>query len=417
MFPTAGAPTTFLDLPTLAFVAIALAGLLGLFLVICWVQERDVRPLAWWGSAYLIGAGAMALWLTPQQRIPVPPEVPEAMTLLACGVIWSGIRLFHGRELRPLGAFAGALAWPVLCQMPDAGQGTHARITLGALLVAAYTFVIAWELWRERRKSLYSRAAAVIVPCLHAAIFLMPLAMQRYMPDAVAAKWLTVFVLESMIYAVGAAFIVLLMVKDQHLHVYRRAATIDHLTGLPNRRAFLQGAAELCARQGRRREAVTLLMFDLDHFKSINDRFGHATGDEALRVFADVLNTGMRATDIIGRLGGEEFAAIVPGDIEVAEKIAERIRSGFEQMGETIVGHAVGGTVSIGAACVRERVVDLEALINRADTALYAAKRGGRNRMCAAPEAPPAVVAPAVVPLPKRASAARQGGTAAAPVG
>ena len=399
-----GAPPTFLDLPTLAFVSIALAGLLGLFLLLCWMQERDVRPLAWWGSAYLIGAASMALWLTPEPRLPLPREIPEAMTLLACGVVWSGVRLFHGRELRPLAAVAGAIAWPVFCAMPGVSEGGNARVTLAALLVAAYTFLIACELRRERRKSRASRAAGVIVPCLHAAIFLLPLLMQRAIPAETAPQWVTVFVLETIIYAVGTAFIVLLLVKDHHLYVYRRAATTDHLTGLPNRRAFLQGASELCARQARKREPVTLMMFDLDHFKSINDRFGHATGDEALKVFAGVLNTGMRADDIIGRLGGEEFAVIVPGTIDVAEKIGERIRSGFEQAGQVIDGHLVRGTVSVGAAACHAPVTDLDALIDRADQALYDAKRRGRNRMCAAPEAAPDEIA-AVMPVPLPAAA------------
>ena len=406
-----GGPPTFLDLPTLAFVSIALAGLLGLFLLLCWMQERDVRPLAWWGSAYLIGAASMALWLMPQPRLPVPREVPEAMTLLACGVVWSGIRLFYGRELRPLAALAGAIVWPVFCAMPGVGEGGNARVTLAALLVAAYTFLIACELRRERRKSRGSRAAGVIVPCLHAAIFILPLVMQRAIPAETAPQWVTVFVLETIIYAVGTAFIVLLLVKDHHLYVYRRAATTDHLTGLPNRRAFLQGAADLCARQARKREPVTLMMFDLDHFKSINDRFGHATGDEALKVFAGVLNTGMRTDDIIGRFGGEEFAVIVPGHIDIAEKIAERIRSGFEQAGQVIAGHVVHGTVSIGAAASRAPVADLDALINRADEALYVAKRSGRNRMCAAPEVAPDDT---VVSLQRRAPAKRLAGPAAA---
>src|SRR3569832_1617088 len=153
-----GAPPTFLDLPTLAFVSIALAGLLGLFLLLCWMQERDVRPLAWWGSAYLIGAASMALWQIPVFCLPLPREIPEAMTLLACGVVWSGVRLFHGRELRPLAAGAGASAWPVFCAMPGVSEGGNARVTLAALLVAAYTFLIACELRRERRKSRASRA-------------------------------------------------------------------------------------------------------------------------------------------------------------------------------------------------------------------------------------------------------------------
>ena len=395
---TAG-PTSALalDVPTLAFVSIALAGLLGVFLVISWVQDRNVPSLAWWGSAYLIGASSVALWLAPGQRFSIPPQVPEAMTLLACGVVWSGIRLFHGRVLKPAAAFAGAIAWPVLCSLPGVAEGSDARIGLGAALVAAYTFVIACELWRERRKSLFSRTAAIIVPSLHAGIFLMPLAMQAFMPPAVAAEWLTVFALETMIYAVGTAFIMMLMVKDHHVYVYRRAATTDHLTGLPNRRAFLEGAAILCALQARKREPVTLMMFDLDHFKSINDRFGHAVGDEALKVFAQVLSTGMRASDIMGRLGGEEFAAIVAGNMETTAKIAERIRAGFEAAGLVIAGHAIGATVSIGAATATEPVLDIDALLNRADEALYEAKRSGRNRMYAAPDVVPDLV-PDLVP-------------------
>ena len=405
-------PALSLDVPTLAFVSIALAGLLGVFLVISWVQDRNVPSLAWWGSAYLIGASSVALWLAPAPRFHIPPEVPEAMTLLACGVVWSGIRLFHGRTLKPLVAFAGAIAWPVLCDLPGVAEGSDARMGLGAGLVAAYTFVIAFELWRERRKSLFSRTAAIVVPSLHAAIFLMPLAMQAFMPDQVAAQWLTVFALETMIYAVGTAFIMMLMVKDHHVYVYRRAATTDHLTGLPNRRAFLQDATTLCALQARKRQPVTLMMFDLDHFKSINDRFGHATGDEALKVFAQVLGTSMRASDIMGRLGGEEFAAIVAGNMETTARIAERIRAGFEQAGFMIGGHVLGGTVSIGAATATEPVVDIDALLNRADEALYEAKRGGRNRICAAPDVAhaPAALSDAAR---RRGPAARQ--TAPAP--
>jgi len=410
-------PTTALslDVPTLAFVSIALAGLLGVFLVISWVQDRDVPSLAWWGSAYLIGAASVALWLAPAQRFHIPPEVPEATTLLACGVVWSGIRLFHGRVLRPLVAFAGAIAWPVLCDLPGVTEGSAGRIGLGAVLVAAYTFVIAFELWRERRKSLFSRTAAIVVPSLHAGIFLMPLAMQAFMPRDIAAEWLTVFALETMIYAVGTAFIVMLMVKDHHVHVYRRAATTDHLTGLPNRRAFLQGAMALCAQQARKRQPVTLMMFDLDHFKSINDRFGHAVGDEALKTFAQVLGTSMRATDIIGRLGGEEFAAIVAGNMETTAKIAERIRAGFEAAGAVIAGHAVSGTVSIGAATETEPVLDIDALLIRADEALYAAKRGGRNRLCAAPDGAPGEALVPAAAAQRRAPAARQTSPAPAP--
>lgn len=414
MFAAGSMPSSSLDVPTLSFVAVSLAALLGVFLILAWAQQRDARALAWWGAAYLIGSSSMAMWSATSPLYRIPQEVPEALTFLACGMIWSGVRLFHGRPLLPVGACAGAIGWLIITQFSGLAPGSHARIVLAVLVVAAYTFVIAYEQWRERRKSLFSRAAGIVVPSLHAAIFLTPLAMQAFLPEVVAAGWMTVFALESIIYAVGTAFIVLLMVKDHHVHFYRHAATTDPLTGLLNRRAFMDGARSLCASQARRREPVTIMMFDLDHFKSINDRFGHAVGDDVLRVFAGVAGSSMRATDVVGRLGGEEFAAILPGDMEVARKVAERVRANFETAGAVVGEHTIGGTVSIGAATGQAPVIDIDALINRADEALYKAKHNGRNRMVAAEDELPCdgVETPRagsrIVPLPQRKSAARQ---------
>jgi diguanylate cyclase (GGDEF)-like protein len=291
------------------------------------------------------------------------------------------VRLFHRRPLVPTAAFIGAFVWLVLCQLPALAQGSNNRIALGVVIVASYTFFIAFELRRERRKTLYSRTAAVVVPCVHAAIFLIPLGMQAFLPAVYAASWLAVFSLETMLYAVGTAFIVLLMVKDNDVDVYRNAASTDPLTGLLNRRAFLESAQKLCIRQAERRQPVTILMLDLDHFKSINDRFGHAVGDEVLREFAQVARSNMRGSDLVGRLGGEEFAVIVAEPMQFAARIAERLRASFEIAGITIASQTIGATVSIGAAASHEPVTDIAALIARADAALYRAKNSGRNRV------------------------------------
>lgn len=385
MLLAGGLQSSSLDLPTLSVVAVCIAGLLGLFLIIDWLQQRNVRALAWWGSAYLIGASSMAFWSTPDPLFRLPPAVPGALTFLACGMVWNGVRLFQGRRVLPLATFIGAAVWLGIGQIPGALENGNGPI-IGALIVPVYTFFIAMELWRERRRTHYSRAAAIVVPCLHAGIFLVPLAMHELLPDGHNGAWLTVFTLETIIYAVGTAFIVMLMVKDHHVHVYRTAASTDHLTGLLNRRALMDNATQLCTRQAKRKEPVAVLMFDLDHFKSINDRFGHALGDSVLRLFGQVVRSSTRAHDLIGRFGGEEFVAIVPGGLESASKIAERVRSAFEAAGVMVDEHAIGATVSIGTAASYEAVTSIDALIARADAALYRAKHEGRNRIHAAEE-------------------------------
>jgi len=374
------AVTPGLDVPTLSFVAVCIAAMLGLFLIFAWLQQRNVRALAWWGSAYLIGASSLALWSAPTHLFTMPPEIAAALIFIACGMVWNGVRLFHGRRLLRVANFAGALVWLIGSQLPGFGEHSVARVALGGIVVAAYTFCIAFDLWRERREPLRSRTGAIVVPCLHAGIFLMPLAMRTFLPSVLAQSWLLVFTLETIIYAIGTAFIVMLMVKDHYVHVYRTAANTDPLTGLLNRRGFAENARNLCA-DPLRRKPIALMMFDLDRFKSINDRFGHAIGDEALRVFGHVISTNLRASDVVARLGGEEFAAILPADRDAALMIGERVRAAFEAAGVTIAGYAMGATVSIGIAMSDARLPEVESLLGNADAALYRAKANGRNRL------------------------------------
>lgn len=392
MFSASNVRPVPLDIWTISVVAICVVALLGLLLLLAWLRQRNMRALAWWGMAYLIGALAITLWSAPAPPRLLAMGVPEALAFIACGMIWKGVRLFQGRVLLPLATVFGAALWLMACELAIFPAGGTARAMIGVGIVAGYTFAIAFELWRERRQSRFSRAAAIAVPCLHAAIFLIPLAMRALLPEA-SANWQQVFALQTIIYAIGAAFMVLVMVNDRHLHVYRTAATTDHLTGLMNRRAFLENARRLCERQGRAGDPVTLMMVDLDHFKSINDRFGHGVGDDVLRLFAEVARTNTRADDIVGRLGGEEFAAIVPGPMAVAMLVGERLRIAFQAAGIMVGEHAIGATVSIGAATAYESVIDIEPLIARADQALYAAKHAGRNRMHAADDEPSSGIA------------------------
>ncbi|MEA2911132.1 MAG: hypothetical protein QOJ15_3213, partial [Bradyrhizobium sp.] len=132
---------------------------------------------------------------------------------------------------------------------------------------------------------------------------------------------------------------------------------------------------------------VTVMIFDIDHFKSINDRFGHPAGDEILKLFAAVVTNTLRITDLSGRIGGEEFAALLPCSMEEALIAAERVREAFAASGIAVDEAPVETTVSIGVAG-GPALTELDVLLAAADTALYQAKRAGRNRVQAASEQP-----------------------------
>jgi diguanylate cyclase (GGDEF)-like protein len=161
-----------------------------------------------------------------------------------------------------------------------------------------------------------------------------------------------------------------------------KLATTDSLTGLYNRRHFLASAGAEWSRFQRYYRSVSVLMIDIDHFKSVNDRYGHAVGDEAICAVARGCLDGKRKSDVVGRLGGEEFAMLLPEtNLTYAEKVAERIRKKIAA--QTLATHGVSFklTVSIGVAEATVSMSGFDALMHAADQALYQAKAEGRNRV------------------------------------
>jgi diguanylate cyclase (GGDEF)-like protein len=395
--------STSLDVSTLVIVATCVTALLGLLLLSAWTQDRS-RALLWWGIAYLLGGFSVALWVVDSVMPAALTSLPNALIFFACGMMWNAARLFHGRPVLWPGLCGGALVWLFASAWPGFDASAAARLALSSVIIAAYTVLTAGELWRERRKSLLRRWPAVVVPVLHGIVFLLPLPLAGLPQDGgamrVSALWLGLFALETLLYVVGTAFIFLVMSKERIVRMHKTAASTDPLTGLLNRRAFFESAEQLIAHHAKKRAPVSLLAFDLDHFKSINDRFGHAIGDAALGVFAATVVANMRADDIVARIGGEEFVAVIPGEIDAATAVAERLRQAFGEAGRTIAGQAVGATVSIGAAS-GPAGIDIHALLGWADYALYAAKANGRNRV----ESAVADVIDGLAPMPIRTAA------------
>lgn len=160
----------------------------------------------------------------------------------------------------------------------------------------------------------------------------------------------------------------------------RAMANTDSLTGLPNRRGFMERAEALFANAQRYHQPLAVLMLDLDHFKQINDSYGHDRGDEALRLFAQMLRETRRTGDLAGRLGGEEFCMVLPaGQRETAAGFDVRLRARLQQRSEEQLGFAL--TYSAGVAAMTDGDATLAGLMARADAALYEAKHGGRGQM------------------------------------
>jgi diguanylate cyclase (GGDEF)-like protein len=375
----------FLDFRTILAVGVVIAVGLGVLLLSVWTRDRSVRAFAWWGAAYLIGGSAVSIWMTRSDYLePLFVHAPAVLIFTGCGVAWNGARVFRGREFSPIGLCAGTLSWSVVCGIWET-ESPAILMGFGCLIVSIYIFLTALEFRRDRRKKKVCYRLH-IVPLLHGAVFLLPTILVFSAPTfSYSNTWFCAFALQALLYAVAAAFFVVVLIKDHALDQQRAAALTDALTGLLNRRGFQEAGDRLIANAAHKHESVSFLAFDLDHFKGINDRFGHAAGDLALRLFASVAQANVRSTDVIARLGGEEFVAVLPNDIADALIVAERIRTAFAAAGVDVGGHRMDATVSIGAAAAPAGEASIRSLTESADGALYCAKRKGRNRVEVAP--------------------------------
>ena len=170
------------------------------------------------------------------------------------------------------------------------------------------------------------------------------------------------------------------------LRIANQQALFDALTGLPNRQAVDERLQQEIARWKRFGSPCSLLLWDIDHFKQINDRFGHRAGDKALRIVGQILRRGIRKLDFVGRYGGEEFLMLLPGtDREGALKLAEKLRKAVKGCGFNSRGKPVPITISCGISCIHDKDTP-RSVFERADQALYQAKHSGRDRCVIHPD-------------------------------
>ncbi|MBN8962836.1 MAG: GGDEF domain-containing protein [Rhizobiales bacterium] len=379
-----------LDTSTLYLVATLVAALLGVMLLF-FGQQENIPALRWWGAAYVLGAGSVAVATLANPLLAHQLSLSlNAIGFAACGMVWGAARVFHGRSPNWPGILLGAFVW--LAAISLLTSVTPAvRMTIGAAIVAAYAMLTASELLTERRKAMKRRWPSFVVPVLHGFVLMLPILLGDYFrgdDEAFAdSVWATVFAIELVLYAVGTVFVIFMLVSERTVRAHKTAASLDPLTGIFNRRGFAEATARMIEREADAGRPVTVMILDIDHFKSINDRFGHAAGDDVLCRFASVISNTLRITDLCGRIGGEEFAALLPCSMEEALLAAERVREAFATSGIVIAETPVDTTVSIGVAGGPVGT-ELDVLLAAADTALYQAKRAGRNRVQSASEEP-----------------------------
>lgn len=364
-----------------AFITMMSGGLL----IFARFQYRDTGPILWWAAAHFVsGTGTVALALAVGREPLQTALVVAAFTLTAAGsgLAWSGARRLCGQKT-PLWLTFGpaAMILPATLVSP-----LPAFATAGAsasVLSTVYMLAAGWSLAVGTRDNLLSRWPLSTFSFLHGLAASLTAFLQ--LPPDLIPLWLKldyqVINFEGPFFALGTSIFVVAWTRERSELLHKRAADTDMLTGLSSRRAFLSSAERLLERCRFSETPCTVIVFDLDHFKTINDTFGHHMGDRVLEVFGEVVNRTVRPHDVVGRMGGEEFAVLAAGSsIDTGIALAERVRKGFAEAARVVDGLAINGTLSAGVTVsVDEDPIGV--LLARADSALYGAKLRGRNRV------------------------------------
>src|SRR5215813_7356065 len=344
-----------LDVGTLSVVTVFVTALLGALLVFAGLQNRTIRAPMWWGAAQIVGAVGLGL-ATSRGVIPdfLSIDVANALVLLAYGLTWAGARNFDGRRVVPLVVVFAPAVWLMICRTPGFADDVNLRITVVSAMMAMLAAATAEELWRGRDEPLMSRWPTVIVLLAYAAALLARIPATYFSPllhdqSLMSGVSFALIAFGTLLFTVVMSFLLLNMTKERTELQHKINAMVDPLSGVANRRAFLDGARRLLAQQAVDREPLAMLLFDLDRFKDINDRLGHAVGDRVLTTFAATTTATLGSDVLFGRIGGEEFASLLPvGDLGEAYAVADRVRRNFADTSARFANGDLVPTVSVG---------------------------------------------------------------------
>ncbi len=358
--------------------------------------HREEPSLAFWSAgAFAIGLGNLLLFLRPMLPPLVGIVVANTTVISGSFLLYGGLAAFDQRRVYwaavavSLPVFAGLLAWFTYVT-PD--YFYRVVIVTGALLPMVLLMALALldPKGREHRAMrrflgvMFLYLAVMSVWRIGDALFVAhPDRADLFVNSSLQAVWYLSMLLVTFL----ACLDFLLMPGQRMQRQLHQQARVDDLTGLLNRRAFNDRMRE---EVGLAPGPASVMALDLDHFKQLNDRYGHAAGDAVLRQFSATVTSQLRHGDVFARYGGEEFSVLLPGSgVGAAMAVAERIRVAVEAMEVRLEDRVLRTTVSIGVAAMHGG--NTEASLALADGALYEAKRLGRNRVERATPAPDAV--------------------------
>ena len=289
-----------------------------------------------------------------------------------------------------LPVLGGPALWLLACLIPGFIDNVGYRVVLSSLLLALLVAMTAFEFWRGRQEKLPSRWAIIALFASLSAFFASRIALLGVAPYPFGAlpaqsNWVAAFSLVLILHTIILAVLIVAMSRERLEREQKLKAQTDLLTGALNRHAFVAYGDRLVLRHEMTGKPLCLLVFDLDQFKALNDRFGHAGGDAILLQFVAVARGNIRPGDLLFRLGGDEFCCLLPyTNVAQACEIAERVRVSVAAASMDIAGDKVKVTASIGVASAEAFGHALELLLHEADMAVYDAKRQGRNKVVVA---------------------------------